>query len=407
VKVLAAAFCCAPGSGSEQAFGWWWLTTCARTHEVVVLTPRAQQAVIESAGDLPPGLSFVYVDGPRQVSSSGSTHRLERVHQYLWALRAIRPARRVAREWAPDVAQQVTTGTWRVPSPLAFTDVPLVLGPLAGSERIPPQLFRSLGWRGYVVERVRAVQMGLARLDPLVRFTLRRAAVILAAGPGTYDDLSARYPGKVRRSTRAFAHPRIDRAVPPRVDAEEAGDDVTLCWIGRLVQGKGLELLLTALTDERLRRCRLDVYGDGDRARYATMIQRLGLGGRVVLHGHAPQADIFRAVRDADLFVFTSLRELMGQAMSEAMQLGAACVILDWSGPSQLVGPDGALKVPVSDIRGTTRALTEALVRAVEDPALRRQLREAARQRIAELVDPARYAETRDDVLDAARSAGR
>ena len=407
MKVLVAAYCCAPSSGSEQAFGWWWVTTCARDHEVIVLTPRAQRAAIEACADpLPPTLRFEYVGGPSHVSASGSSNRFERVRQYLWALRVSARARAIVKQRRPDVAQQVTTGTWRVPSALMLCGIPFVQGPLAGSERIPRRLFVSLGPRGYVGEKLRAAQMRLARLDPLVRFSLRRAAVILAAGPATFEELSRRYPGKTRPSTRAFPHGRIDRREELRTDRR--GDIVELCWVGRLVQGKGLELLLTALADPRLASCRLSVYGDGpDRRRYEDRASKLGVSDRVVFHGHVDQEVAFEAIRSCDVFVFTSLRDLMGQALSEAMQLGAACVILDWSGPAQLAGPDAALKVPVSDVPGTIAAIADAVARAADDPSLRAQLRRAARGRIDELVDGDRSAAMRDQVFRDAMASAR
>ena len=405
MRVLVAAYCCAPGSGSEQAFGWWWVTTCAHTHEVIVLTPSAQRAAIEdAAGSIPPRLRFEYVDGPRRVSSSGSSYRFERIQQYAWSLRAIRRARAIARDVRPDVAQQVTTGTWRVPSPLAFTGVPYVLGPLAGSEHVPPRLFSSLTPRGYAREKLRAAQVRLAKIDPLVRLTLRRASVILAAGPVTYQALQAWHPGKTRPATRAFAHPRIDRTVEAQPD--ESRPDTDICWVGQLIPRKGLDLLLTALTDERLRHCRLGVYGDGpERQRCGELATRLGIADRVVFHGHVDQARTFDAIRRCDLFVFTSLHDLMGQALSEAMQLGAACVVLDWSGPAHLVGDDGALKVPVSDFYGTVAALADTIASAATDPVLRTTLRRCARERISALIDEGSSSAARDEVFALARAS--
>lgn len=403
MRLLLTAFCCAPGSGSEQGFGWRWVTACARDHEVTVVTPTAQRAAIEAeplATEL--GIRWVYVPGPRRVSASGNGYRFERTHQYLWELRAIPTVRRLARELRPDVAQHVTTGTWRVPSCLAFTPVPYILGPLAGSERLPPGMFRSLGAAGILEEQARELQMAVARLDPLVRRSLRRASVILAAGAQTVEELEARFPEKTRRFGRAYPHPAITRPAPVVDEAAGAGDEgaLQLTWVGRLTSRKGLPILLRALADPRLARYRLDVFGDGpERERLVRAAERFGVAERVRFRGHVPQHETFAAVAASDVFVFTSLHDLMGQALSEAMQLGTACVVLDWSGPSVLVGDTGAVKVPVTTPTRTSAALADALAGLAGDPVRRRSLRRAARARIEEVIDPVALAARRDEAF--------
>ena len=182
MRILATAFCCKPNSGSESAFAWWWATTTAQDHDVTVITVEAQRERIEAEmadrDDLD-RLKFVYVKGPDEVSASGSSHRFERLHQYLWQLRAIPTARRLARKWRPDAAQHVSTGTWRQPSCLAFTNLNFAMGPLAGSEELPAKFARHFGMRAFLWESFRSSLIRVARIDPLVRFTLRRADIII------------------------------------------------------------------------------------------------------------------------------------------------------------------------------------------------------------------------------------
>lgn len=406
MKLLLTAYCCAPGSGSEQAFGWWWVTSCAADHEVVVLTPACQREAIEAA--LPDGgsgerLTFHYVRGPGRISPSGNAYRFERLHQYLWELRAIRPARRAGRSFEPDVAQKVTTGTWRAPSCLAFIGTPYILGPLAGSEGPPPTLARSFGLVWWTKEHLRAALIRIARWDPFVTRSLAGAAVILAAGPQTIVDLRRRFPEKTHSYTRAFPHPGIT-ALPRRGAEQDRVGPVQLCWAGRLTERKGLGMLLDAMRDPRLEHYTLDVFGEGPkRAEYVHRVERSGLSERVNFRGHTPQATTWAHLRACDAFVFTSLHDLMGQALSEAMQVGAACVVLDWSGPAMLLGEHGGLKIAVSSYEGTVDALASGLARLSTERGLIEKLQQAALDRVSELIDICASTDARNGVFEAVR----
>jgi len=403
VKLLLTAYCCAPDSGSEQAFGWWWVTNCAERHEVTVVTPTAQRARIESALPLEGrSLRFVYVDGPPKVSAAGSSYRFERIQQYLWQLRTIPTLRRLVRDWRPDLCQHVTTGTWRQPTGLSFAGAPYVFGPTSGSERLPPGFLRRIGLQGAMTEYLRGQLINVSRFDPLVRRAMGRASALWAVGPATLGDLSARYPDKTFPTTRAFPHPALPRTDERPARPASTGGSFQLSWMGRLIPTKNLEILLEALADPRLSATRLAVIGDGPMAaRYRAVAERVGVAARVEFLGRLDQRRAFEVVRESDAFVFTSVREMMGQSLSEAMQLGVACVILDCSGASSLVGDEGALKVQIGTYEATRAALADALASLVGNHEKLEELRAAAWRRIGALIDRERAADDRDRFFEA------
>ena len=69
-KILAFAYACEPGRGSEPGAGWAWARMLAQHDETWVITRRDYEASIEGAlSSLPEreNLRFVYVDLPDQV----------------------------------------------------------------------------------------------------------------------------------------------------------------------------------------------------------------------------------------------------------------------------------------------------------------------------------------------------
>ena len=336
--------------------------------------------------------------GPRKVSAAGTHYRFERFRQHFWQLRAVRLVRNLQDTESFDVAQHVTIGSWRQPSCLAFCSIPYIFGPTSGSEKIPPGFLRRLGLRGAAWELARSGLIELARWDPLVRRTLRRAARILVVGPATYTEFEARYPHKTIAWTRAYRKGDIAMKWESTYGTSGSAGQFLISWMGRLIPRKGLDILLRALSDPILSDCVVEVIGDGPyRAKYTRLAAKLGIRDRIRFLGHMDQTRAFSILCKSDLFVFTSLQDMMGQALSEAMQLGLPCVVFDRSGPAWLAGSDGAYKVKISTYEETCRNLARTICEIKENDLLRRDLAGRARNRIESLTN----AEWRDSEIDA------
>lgn len=115
---------------------------------------------------------------------------------------------------------------------------------------------------------------------------------------------------------------------PSAFPRSEPGDrPLRLMFLSRVHEKKGLDLLLSALAD--LPGVTLDVYGTGDEA-YIDGLKRmsgaLGVGDRVVFHGHVNGEARETAYRSADLFVLPSHSENFGNVIAEALAYGVPVV---------------------------------------------------------------------------------
>lgn len=109
------------------------------------------------------------------------------------------------------------------------------------------------------------------------------------------------------------------------------------------------------------------------------MIAAAGLGGVVDLPGSVTQGTVRDNLRSADGFVLASRHEPLGVAYMEAMACALPVIGTDAGGVGELItqGRDGILVPP-----GDAQALADAMAGVMNDPALRRSLGTAARQRI-------------------------
>lgn len=380
MNVLLSAYACRPDRGSESGLGWNWAKATARRYRTWVITASVNRPAIEAAGELP-GASFVYVDEP-MVGLRG-TRVLQWIPYYLWQVAAYRRAVSLHRDVGFSLCHHVTLASWRVPSLLWRLPAPLVWGPVGGGQVAPSGFGRTLGPTGRGIEGVRRVFQAVSRHDPLVRATLRRAAVVLAANSPT--------KALLRAMGRADAEQLLETAAPdamiagPLPDAQR-GSRLEVLWVGKFEPRKALPLLLDAIARlDGVTDAHLTVVGAGsEAARWRRAAHRLGVEHRVRFTGALPLTETLRLYRDADVFVFTSLRDTSGNVLLEAMAAGVPVVALDWAGTRDIVDESCAITVRPTSPDQVAGDLAAALSRLAADPALRRRLSEAGRRRVQE-----------------------
>ena len=171
-----------------------------------------------------------------------------------------------------------------------------------------------------------------------------------------------------------FQPATTDEVVPGRI-VTVASADVPL---------KGLDDLIEAIAKLRTERdVELVVVGKlrpGGAAEQS--INRLGLTDAVRFVSGISDADLAALFRSAEVAVVPSRYEGFSLPAIEAMACGAALVATSAGALPEVTGPDGhaVLQVPPSDVE----AMTGAIRRILDDPALRRRLGVAGRARVVE-----------------------
>ena len=196
-------------------------------------------------------------------------------------------------------------------------------------------------------------------------------------------------PGKVELVYHGLDLARFPANKAPRAgrDGSDGGNPVKILSVSRLVEKKGVDVLLAALA--RLPRSlhwRLVHVGGGPLAyQMDSLCKKLGIADRVEWRGALAQDEVLREYRAADLFALASRvardgdRDGLPNVLVEAQSQGLACVASRISAVPELVtdGLTGVLVAP--DDAG---ALAKALEDLIRDPARRRSIGEAAAARV-------------------------
>jgi glycosyltransferase involved in cell wall biosynthesis len=187
-----------------------------------------------------------------------------------------------------------------------------------------------------------------------------------------------------------FGKPPADR---PRRDGLHQNDPAIILSVGRLVEKKGYDVLLRALsllpTGLAWRFVHLGG-GDDSAARLRRLASSLGIEDRISWKGPQAQEEILRHYRQADLFALACRigkdgdRDGLPNVLLEACSQRLACVSTSISGVTELLedGVNGLMVEPENP-----EALSRAMHRLIAEPDLRMQLGEAAETTVRQRFD--------------------
>lgn len=170
-------------------------------------------------------------------------------------------------------------------------------------------------------------------------------------------------------------------------DGSDPSDPVILLSVGRLVEKKGYDDLLDALTrlPSDLNWRLLHIGGGQLKQKLRTLAEKLGLDDRIEWLGAQPQEVVLEHYRKADLFVLASRigrdgdRDGLPNVLMEAQSQAIACVSTAVSAIPELIrdGETGLLVPPESPAE-----LAAALQDLVTDPVRRAHLANAGCERV-------------------------
>lgn len=158
-------------------------------------------------------------------------------------------------------------------------------------------------------------------------------------------------------------------STPPAPAARPAKRPPSVVYVGRLRPYKRLEQLVRMMVDLRhlVPGVRLDIAGDGDSApALQALVEELGVGDCVILHGFIDDAEKARLLSSATVFATPSMHEGWGLSVLEANALGCPAVAYDVPGLSVAIrhGETGLLAE-------SEPAFRAAVLRLLRDRALR------------------------------------
>ena len=211
-----------------------------------------------------------------------------------------------------------------------------------------------------------------ARLSGQIRAMFAGAARVLVLGRVWDAYVRSRVP---EAASRIQILPNATPGAPER--QRRNAQPLTLLFLGHVGPRKGIPQLVDALTDLKdWPGWRAVIAGNGAVEATRRLLGERGLADRVTMPGWVGPAEVASLLASADILVLPSFEENLPMSVIEGMANGLAVVTTPVGATEDIVrdGDTGLLVPP-----GDAAALTGAIARLLDDPALRERLGTRAR----------------------------
>ena len=223
-----------------------------------------------------------------------------------------------------------------------------MFGAVAGGETAPSEFRQDFSWSAKAYETARNLARFLGELDPFVRLTAKRSAVIQATTEETAQQLYKMGVNNVE-VVPAIGLPQKDIDFLSSYGISD-GNKIRFISIGRLLHWKGFHLGLRAFASANLPDAEYWILGDGTEFnRLQILAENLGIAQRVKFWENYLGKETLTKLKDCHILVHPSLHDSGGWVCLEAMAAGRPVICLDLGGPAVQVTPETGFKVRASN----------------------------------------------------------
>lgn len=205
----------------------------------------------------------------------------------------------------------------------------------------------------------------------IIQYGLRVASIVIALSQDWKLKLL-----EIESAAKVFVvRNGVDTAKYQQVAERALHDPVSILFLGRLGDRKGIYDLLDVIQKVSSSRFRFVLAGDGDIERVRSLVLERGLENYVHVPGWVGPEEKGKLLRDADLYVLPSYHEGLPISILEAMAAALPVVSTPVGGVPEAVidGCTGYLVPP-----GDSHALRKGIERATADPVMWRKMSDAS-----------------------------
>lgn len=348
-RILISAYACEPNKGSEPGVGWNWSVHLAERYEVYVITRLNNKESIEQYLEEHPieHLHFYYHDCSKIMRKLKKMPNGIFVYYKQWQREILPVARKIVKDEKIELVHHLTFNEFRTPGKLYKLEIPFVWGPIGGGQFYNPVFGRAYFRKTDIMkEYVRNfINHCYLTFSGDIRKVVKNASAILVADQSTDKILPSR-----RRYIRLLETAyNLERNPIKTYQERSVTEPLRLLWVGGLWPRKGLKLLIDALGNSDFRNFRLEIIGEGQEKKACEkLVKKYEIQDKVIFSGKLTYQEVNTHYDDADVFVFTSLRDTSGNVVLEAMSHGLPVITLNHHGAGEIVTNETGTLIEVS-----------------------------------------------------------
>src|SRR5690554_623573 len=324
LKILVNAYACCPGMGSEPGMGWNWCVHLAEQCELHIITEGEFQEKIErTLMELPQreNLHFYYNPVSEKVRKIAWNQGDWRFYAYYekWQRKTLEIAQKIIENQKIDILHQLNMIGFREPGYLwKIEGIPFVWGPIGGLKQFPVAYLKGssikMKFFNLLKNRINILQL---KYDHRVSKALRKADLLISSIPDSYHAI------KKQKQLDSIHIPETGTFNTADVSTKRFyNKNFNVMWVGKFDFRKQLLLALKSISATKNPRILLNVYGEGTEVQEREakqLAKELNISQQIIWHGNRSNETVQAAMREAQLFFFTSVSEDTSTVVLEAI----------------------------------------------------------------------------------------
>lgn len=393
LKILLNAYACSPNMGSEPGMAWNWVSNLAKYCEVHVITEGEFQDKIE---DVVPKLEqgknmhFYYNPVSEEIRKMCWNQGDWRFYKYYkeWQWKTYCMAKDICSKQHIDVLHQLNMIGFREPGYLwklsKETDIPFVWGPIGGLKQFPMDYLHGAGLKMKVFNRLKNfLNIWQLKHDKRVDEAFGTAKLLISSIPDSYNAI------KRCKGLESIIIPETGCFLSEDISTDRFDEkEFHVMWVGKFDFRKQLPLALKVIAMTGNSNIVLDVYGSGSNEQVASAkkhVETLGIKNKIVWHGNQSNNVVMNAMRQAQLFFFTSVSEDTSAVVLEAVSNRLPVLCFNACGMAAVIDHMVGRKIPLTTPSQSVQDFSRMLNELEGNRDLLKQMSENCKQRQIEL----------------------
>lgn len=403
LKILISAYACNPLAPAdsypgEDIVGWNLVKELSKFHQLIVITRTYNKTNVEEAlsTDTLKKIEFQYIKLPKFLKILRKNYFGIRIYYWLWQINAYFEAQRLNKKQKFDIAHQITFNNDWMPSYIgAYFNIPFIWGPAGGGQKVPQAFACELSLKNKFKETTRSVFQEFWRLTPTRIIGIKKAKAVLVCNVETKE--------KVKKFTKnIFDFPvngiSKEDLIPegnsaksqpqnPKSSLKSSSPKFKVLYAGRFDPIKAIPLAVRAFAkfNKKHPDSIFEIIGDGpEKGRISREIEKIGIQKSINMISWLSRKELVKRMREANVFLFPSLRDGGGAVVVEAMASGLPVVCLDLAGPGFHIQDKWGIKIEAKNPEYVVIEMAKALEKLYLDNNLRKQMSINARRRAKE-----------------------
>lgn len=339
-KIYLVVYGCEPNQGGEHEVGWKVANELVGHCDLTVITRKANQKLIEEYNKK--NIDFLFLENELFIKTKPKG-KFSYFYYLFWQFTVYNILRKKVEK--DDIVHYLTFGNIHLPHFLFLLKSKLIIGPMGGGSVINTRLIRNTT----SIEKLKSAFYSFVnytvKINPFYYILFSKCSKIIVRTQETLDIIPKMFHDKCI----TFLETGIDYTNTIAVKKERKLNE--MITTGRLIKSKNIDQVIEVflkLCEIRKNSLRLTIVGDGPMK--SVLEKKYAATTNIVFTGKVPHNKVNEILKNADLFLFCSIKEGGSHSLFEAALNNVPIACYNISGMTEFPKNENSIKITPTNI---------------------------------------------------------